>query len=127
MGSTDSIDVLIVDDDEAVRTAVADVLREEGFEVSEAQDGEQALAMLRRSPPDVVLLDLMMPRVDGWQVVEAMRSSPPLANVPVMVLTAFNARVGLPVDCHVLHKPLERDVLISEIRALAGTPPVHAP
>lgn len=114
------IDVLVVDDDEAVRSAVADMLRDEGFDVSEAQDGEEALVMLRRDPlPDVVLLDLMMPRVNGWQVVETMRASPPLAKVPVMILTAFGTQIGLPLDVHVLHKPLERDILVSEIRALA--------
>jgi CheY-like chemotaxis protein len=121
MGLISPVPVLVVDDDEAIRCAVADLLEEAGFGVSQAQDGEQALAMLRRSPlPAVVLLDLMMPRVDGWQVVEAMRASPPLASVPVMVLTAFSARVGLPNDCRVLHKPLERDVLLAEVRALAG-------
>jgi DNA-binding response OmpR family regulator len=114
--------VLVVDDDEAVRSAVADVLAEEGFEVALAQDGQQALATLRRDPPPaLVLLDLMMPHVSGWEVMEAMRATAALAGIPIMLLTAFGSHVGLPRGCHVLHKPFERDLLVSEVRAAAAT------
>ncbi len=111
--------VLIVDDDEAVRTAVAEVLCEEGFDVRIADGGRRALAVLGEDdPPALVLLDLMMPDVNGWQVLEAMRSSLGLAAIPVVVLTAFDAGVGLPPGCRVLHKPLERELLVAEARAL---------
>jgi CheY-like chemotaxis protein len=105
--------VLVADDDEAVRTAVAEVLREEGFDVSLAADGAQALALLlTQPPPALLLLDLMMPRTSGWDVLEAMKRRPELEGVAVIVLTAFDARVGLPSHCRVLHKPFERDVLV---------------
>ncbi len=115
--------VLVVDDDEAVRLALADVVRAEGFDVVLAEDGEQALAALDVvTPPALVLLDLLMPRVNGWQVLKTMERTARLADIPVIVLTAFNARSGLPAGCRVLHKPFDRDVLTAEIRALTRAP-----
>jgi DNA-binding response OmpR family regulator len=111
--------VLVVDDDEAERAALADIMRADGYAVVLAEDGEQALAALDRdAPPALVLLDLMMPRVNGWQVLQAMERTTRLADIPVIVLTAFDARAGLPAGCRVLHKPLEREVLLAEARAL---------
>jgi CheY-like chemotaxis protein len=111
--------VLIVDDDEAVRNAVAEVLGEEGFEVRLAESGRRALTELgQEEPPALVLLDLMMPDVNGWQVLETMRSTGRLSAIPVVVLTAFDAGIGLPPGCRVLHKPLERELLVAEARAL---------
>jgi CheY-like chemotaxis protein len=111
--------VLVVEDDEAERTALAGVLREDGFDVDLAADGEQALVALEHhAPPELVLLDLMMPRVTGWQVLQAMERTARLADIPVIVLTAFAERGGLPAGCRVLHKPFEREVLLAEVRAL---------
>jgi CheY-like chemotaxis protein len=113
--------VLVVDDDEAERTAVGGVLLADGFAVVLADDGEQALVVLDYgAPPALVLLDLMMPRVTGWQVLDTMARTARLADIPVIVLTAFALRAGLPAGCRVLHKPFERDVLLAEARALTG-------
>jgi CheY-like chemotaxis protein len=113
--------VLVADDDEAVRLAIAEVLREDGFEVSVARDGEEALTTLRcGARPGLVVLDLMMPRVTGWQVLDVMERTPDLADIPVIVVTAFDARPGLPPGCRVLHKPFEREVLLAEARDLTG-------
>jgi CheY-like chemotaxis protein len=110
---------LVVDDDEAERAAVAEVLRGDGFDVVMAEDGEQALiALEHNAPPSLVVLDLMMPRVNGWQVLEAMERTERLAEIPVIVLTGFAARAGLPAGCHVLHKPLDRAVLLDVACAL---------
>jgi two-component system response regulator MprA len=110
---------LVVDDDEAVRLAVADLLQGDGFDVSTACDGEEAIGSLEHgATPALVVLDLMMPRVTGWQVLEVMETTAELADIPVIVLTSFDARAGLPAGCRVLHKPLEREVLLSEARAL---------
>jgi two-component system response regulator MprA len=120
--------VLVVDDDEAERTAVANVMRDDGFDVALAEDGEQALRALERDAlPALIVLDLMMPRVTGWQVLQTIERTAQLADIPVIVLTAFAARAGLPAGCRVLHKPFEREVLLAEARALtrdlaAGSP-----
>jgi CheY-like chemotaxis protein len=109
--------ILVVDDDEAVRTATADVLVEEGLKVDCACDGSEALRRMREAPvPSLVLLDLMMPRMSGWQVLDAMSSQPDLTGIPVIVLTAFDAREDLPVDRKVLHKPIDADVLCDLVR-----------
>ena len=111
--------MLVVDDDEAMRSAVADVLRRDGFDVSVASDGDEALRSLERGArPALVVLDLMMPRITGWQVLETMERTAELADIPVIVLTAFGAKAGLPVGCHVMHKPFDREVLLAEARAL---------
>jgi CheY-like chemotaxis protein len=117
--------VLVVDDDEAERTALAAVLRDDGFDVALAEDGERALIALEHgAPPALVILDLLMPRMTGWQVLEAMERTARLADIPVIVVTAFAVRAGLPAGCRVLHKPFDRDVLLAEARAL--TRPVDA-
>lgn len=115
--------MLVVDDDEAERTALASVLRADGFDVALAEDGERALLALEQGAlPALVVLDLMMPRVSGWQVLQAMERTARLADIPVIVVTAFAARGGLPAGCRVLHKPFDREVLLAEARALTRVP-----
>jgi signal transduction histidine kinase len=80
--------VLVVDDDPDSRRVAATFLAQAHAHVREVADGETALIEMRRSPPDVVVLDLMMPVLDGFGVLAAMRTDPVLASVPVIVLTA---------------------------------------
>jgi signal transduction histidine kinase len=82
--------VLVVDDDSDSRRVAARFLTGSQVEVLEAVDGETALVEMRRHPPDVVVLDLMMPVLDGFGVLAAMRTDPLLAGIPVVVLTAKN-------------------------------------
>ncbi len=113
--------VLVVDDDEAVRIVVETVLRADGHDVATAGDGETALGLLGDSPaPSLVLLDLMMPRLSGWDLLEAMAHRPQLSEVPVLVLTGYDDVDGLPSRCHVLHKPIDADVLRERVRELHG-------
>lgn len=113
--------VLVVDDDEAVRIVVEAVLRADGHDVATVGDGEAALGFLGHPPaPSLVLLDLMMPGLSGWEVLEAMARRPPLAKVPVLVLTGYDDVGGLPGRCHVLHKPIDADVLRMRVRELEG-------
>jgi signal transduction histidine kinase len=83
-----TIEVLVIDDDEDSRRVASRVLREKGIRVREALDGENGLVEMRVSPPDVVVLDLMMPVLDGFGVLATMRADPLLASIPVVVLTA---------------------------------------
>jgi signal transduction histidine kinase/CheY-like chemotaxis protein/putative methionine-R-sulfoxide reductase with GAF domain len=80
--------VLIVDDEEAVRRLVVETLSSEGLEVREAADGEEALAAVAERRPDAIVLDLVMPKLDGFGVLERLQQNPETRAVPVVVLTA---------------------------------------
>jgi CheY-like chemotaxis protein len=80
--------VLVVDDETAVRSLVAATLADDGWHIREAADGEEALAAVASAPPDVVVLDLVMPKLDGFSVLEALQGEPATRSIPVVVLTA---------------------------------------
>lgn len=79
--------VLVVEDDSFLRKLLCDKLRHEGFELFEATDGQQALDFLKDNRPILMLLDLMMPGVDGFQVLEAVRRDERIKDIPVIVLS----------------------------------------
>lgn len=85
---TDKKHVLVVDDEPDVLLLCRVNLEFEGYEVSTAPDGEAGLEACRELRPDVVLLDVMMPKMDGWQVLEAIKDDEELAHIPVVMLTA---------------------------------------
>jgi two-component system OmpR family response regulator len=87
--------VLLVDDDEDVRHMTRVSLGFEGFDVVEAENGEEGLASMRGDPPAAVVLDVMMPGLDGLGVLRLMREEPSLVDVPVVVLTA---KAGLAAE-----------------------------
>lgn len=80
--------VLIVDDEEAIRELCRVNLELQGFEVDEAADGVEAMDRVAHQPPDVVFLDLMMPRMDGWEVLRRLKEDDRTASIPVVLLTA---------------------------------------
>jgi sigma-B regulation protein RsbU (phosphoserine phosphatase) len=80
--------ILLVDDDDSVQALLAHLLRDAGYHVEAARNGQEALRLARRSPPDLVLLDVMMPGRDGFSVMEALQSEPGTASVPVIFLSA---------------------------------------
>lgn len=80
--------ILVVDDQPDIRLMCRVNLALEGYEVAEAMDGAAALAALDRIKPDLILLDVMMPGVDGWQVLDAIKADPELEHIPVVILTA---------------------------------------
>jgi len=80
--------VLVVDDDHEVTRLMCGYLENAGYEVLEAYDGETALHILRRERPDLVLLDLMLPDRDGWDITRIVRGDPSLAATPIIMLTA---------------------------------------
>jgi CheY-like chemotaxis protein len=109
-----------VDDDEAEVCVECAVLEHAGYRVACMRDGGELLDALHEGPlPDLVVLDLMMPRADGWRVLALMSSSPRLAEVPVLVVTAYDSLEGLPTGRPVLHKPLQADVLLDMVQKLA--------
>ncbi len=80
--------VLVVDDEPFICRALSFLLRRDDFEVTEARDGEEALAAIVRDRPDLVFLDVMMPKLNGFEVVERVRSDPALVHVKIVLLTA---------------------------------------
>ncbi len=91
-GESDRPTVLVIDDDARDRRLIADTLEAEGYSVLGADDGEEGLELVRREHPAVVLLDLLMPGLDGFAVVERLRADPSTAAVPIVVLTAKDLR-----------------------------------
>jgi two-component system alkaline phosphatase synthesis response regulator PhoP len=79
--------VLLAEDDRFLRKAAESMLRRQGFVVRVAVDGEEALAAVQLECPDLVLLDLIMPKVQGFQVLEALKADPATAHIPVIVLS----------------------------------------
>ena len=116
--------VLMVDDDPGVRTALAAALDCEGFDVRSAANGRDALAVLGRWRPHLILLDLGMPIMDGWAFREELRRRPDLADIPVIVLSAARSDRG-HIDeldaVDVISKPCELDGLVAAIRRAIGS------
>ncbi len=112
--------ILTVEDDERIRTAVRLALEDEGWEVAEASDGEDALERFRRNPADVVLIDIMLPGIDGFEVCRSIRRS---SDVPIVMVTARNDThdivAGLEAGADdYLTKPFAPKELSARIRAL---------
>lgn len=114
--------VLVAEDDPSVRMTIEFVLKDEGFEVLLAEDGEMALQVARDSLPDVILLDQIMPKMGGKEVLTALRDHEPTSGIPVVVLTGM-AR-GEPGDwpgAHFVGKPFSPDALVARIRKILDT------
>ena len=79
--------ILVADDDPYVRLHIAEILDEAGFDFDTADDGDEALLMLNDTEPDLLLLDLAMPRMDGWQVIREVRANPSTRTLPIVVLS----------------------------------------
>jgi len=81
--------VLVVDDDSAVRRMIVLLLRSDGYETETAKDGAEALALMRQRRPCLVLLDISMPMMDGWEFRKQQLEDPALSNVPVVCMTGM--------------------------------------
>ena len=113
--------VLVAEDDRSVRMTIEFVLEDEGFEVHMAADGAEALQKAREILPDVILLDQIMPKMDGKEVLAALRADDSTRSIPVVVLTGM-AR-GAPSEwpgAHFVGKPFAPEELVDQIRELVG-------
>ena len=117
--------VLVVDDDEVIRRLIAVNLQLEGFDVSTAVDGQDCLDRVAHIDPDVITLDVMMPRLDGWETAVQLRKSPDTAHIKVLLITA-RAQVDVKsrasdvgADAY-LTKPFDPNEMIRVVRELAG-------
>lgn len=100
--STGSARLLVVDDHETNRDLLARRLQRDGFAVATAEHGRQALALMQTQPCDLVLLDVMMSEMDGYQVLEALKADPGLRHIPVIMISAPKRLVRWPK----LQKPI---------------------
>lgn len=111
--------VLVVDDDPDILEALAEILEVEGFESRRARNGREALEKLGPQTPDLILLDLMMPVMDGWEFAQKLRAIPDFAPPPIIVLSADRnvaAKAGeLGAVAH-LSKPFELEDLLQLVR-----------
>jgi PAS domain S-box-containing protein len=116
-----AVTVLVIDDDPVVHDVLTSTLGKEGYRLTHARDGAEALEMMRRDPPDVVTLDVMMPKVDGWSVLGIMKSDPALAHIPVVMLTIVDERnLGFSLGAsEFMTKPVDRARLLAVIEKLA--------
>ncbi len=111
--------VLVVDDDASIRELLATALEDDGYEVVPATNGEDALSVVERWRPDVIVLDLMMPVMDGWTFAKRLRER---HEIPIVVLSAANdlARHAKTIGAaDVLAKPLDLDQLLPKVARAA--------
>jgi CheY-like chemotaxis protein len=114
------VSVLVVDDENDIREAVSELLVDEGYAVLGAGDGAEALRQLRDHHPSVVLLDLMMPGMNGWEFRAAQKDDPDLSKIPVIVLSALGRVSGLDAQGYV-QKPFGVQQLLDAVRACTAT------
>ncbi len=117
--------LLVVDDEVGITDALNDLLSEEGFLVLVAGNGKEALARIAEKRPDLILLDYMMPGMDGRELLLTLQGNPAYQNLPVLMMSAI-PRSSIPADCKptaFLRKPFSIDRLLSEVGRLLGTAP----
>ncbi|MCB1820761.1 MAG: response regulator [Candidatus Competibacteraceae bacterium] len=115
--------ILVVDDEPNIVLSLEFLMKQAGFQVRTASDGEAALAAITAEPPDLVLLDVMMPRKNGYEVCQAIRSNPGWANLRIIMLTAKGREVerekglALGADDYIT-KPFSTQEVVERVREL---------
>jgi len=110
--------VLVLDDDEIIRGFLSEALNDEGYEVRQAASGREGLNVLQEWRPNLILLDLMMPEMDGWAFRDEQRRRPELADIPVIVLSAareLQLRSQHLAAADVIAKPFDLDDLLASV------------
>ena len=119
--------ILIVDDFEDSREMYGYLLTEEGFRVDSAADGQQGLDKAVQLRPDLIIMDLSLPDIDGWEVIRRLKEGGETMHIPVVLLTAYDLPPTPPDGCDgVLIKPCRPDRMIAEIERLLGPAAQHA-
>lgn len=115
--------IMVVDDEEHIVMILRDSLEFSGFEVTTACDGAEALEKIPLVIPDLVILDVGMPRVDGWEVCRRLKANPQTRSIPIIILTAYaqqsDRQKGLALGAsRFISKPCDPTLLIEEVNAL---------
>lgn len=115
--------IIVVDDDKEIREIITFVLARSGFEVAVASDGRHLQHLLAEQTPDLIILDVMMPELDGYQIFSALRNDPSTRHIPVVIMTAHSEniyeRISLDLGAaeHVT-KPFHPLELVDKIKKL---------
>lgn len=116
--------VLVVDDEPAIAALARIKLMNEGFDVATAHSGKEALDKVADEPPDVMVLDVMMPGMDGWEVARRLRENPATKDIPILMLTALGIREQQVPELAEIDeyytKPFEGSTLVDLVRKLAS-------
>ncbi|WAL60753.1 response regulator [Thermocoleostomius sinensis A174] len=114
--------ILAVDDTPDNLFLIQAILEDDGYEVSFAENGETALAQIEQSPPDLILLDVMMPGIDGYEVTRRIRQNSNLPFIPILLITAYrnsSAVEGLDAGANdFIRKPVDVEELSARVRSL---------
>jgi two-component system cell cycle response regulator DivK len=115
--------ILVVEDNEVTRDSLSRLLRRRGFEVVVARDGKAGIAQAQSEKPDLVLMDMNMPEVDGWEATQRIKAAPETKNLPVIAVSAQamseDRDRALTAGCAVYHtKPVDFPKLVTQIEAL---------
>jgi CheY-like chemotaxis protein len=108
-------DVLVFEDDPSAVRLLREYLQPAGYHMRVAPDGEQGLALAREHPPAAIILDMLLPAIDGWEVLRRLKADPRLRDIPVIIVTVVDEReVGLALGAvDYLVKPIQRDSLLA--------------
>jgi DNA-binding response OmpR family regulator len=117
--------ILIADDEPNIVISLEYLLQRDGYRVVVARDGQEALDAIAAGPPDLVLLDVMLPRVSGFEVCQTVRENPALAGMPIVMLTAKGREIevskGMALGANAyVTKPFSTQELLAQIHALLG-------
>ncbi len=118
--------VLVVEDEWSIRAMLAELLAHAGYGVIEAADGREALSRLREQRPDLIILDLMLPGMSGWEFLNQSREQRDRTNIPVVILSAIEGRADYPSTLGVaawFTKPLDVSRFLNAVEQLAGGSP----
>jgi len=119
--------ILVVDDEENIRRLLRHILEGEGHHVLEAGSGQQALELAAREHPDLVTLDIVLPDMDGFEILQALKEDPDLGDIPVVILSIVEERekVFRLGAAGFLSKPIDREVLVSRVQELTAGVSLH--
>lgn len=118
--------LLIIEDEQDIRELYAEILREEGYEVSEAWNGEVGLREALSGKFDIVLLDIMLPKIDGLHILKEIKKKPELAKIPVVLLTNLGADAvikeafALGAESYVIKSEYTPDQVVNEVKKVFG-------
>ncbi|EKD48355.1 MAG: phosphate regulon transcriptional regulatory protein PhoB [uncultured bacterium] len=124
--NTDNKKILVAEDDEFLIKAYKAKLEQEGFEILLATDGEEAVSLVNSENPSVILLDVMMPKISGFEVLETVRKNPATKDIPVIIMSNLGQEsdvkkgLNLGAQDYLIKSNLDMDQIVTKIRKYIG-------